>query len=510
MMPIPEPIKVLYVDDEEGNLTAFRANFRREFEIRVSTSAAEGLAMLEQEPAHIVISDQRMPHMSGAQFLAAVRERWPRSIRIMLTGYSDIEAVIDAVNKGGIHAYITKPWDPLDLKLRLEQAYEMHSLRAERERMFQRYRQLFDNSGDPIVIVDSHGRFHEANSAAEKLIGHSRAELLSDKLTRFIERPESLVRAMLHARSGTAFKNVEITIRNSHDRVLDCLMTATYLGRGEDGSAMFQALIKDITDRKQEELRLKKVNSELDQRVAVRTKQLREALDDLGAFSYSVAHDLRSPLKSIRSLSDHLGELAVERNDNEMNELSGRIHQGASRLVALVDDLLSFSRTDKQDIRITTFDLREAALDCLSLLDTSERRLEITLPQPGDAIVQADASMFRVVLTNLISNALKFTRTKDPGRITINGTREGEDVVISVRDNGVGFDPEKAAQLFGVFKRLHRAEQFEGTGIGLAIVQRVVQKHGGSCWAEGSVDQGATFYLRIPFAAKELSLGLAS
>ena len=126
-------INVLYVDDEAGNLTAFRATFRREFQVHTATSAEEGLALLEQHPVHVVISDQRMPGTTGSQFLAQVRDKYPRTIRMLLTGYSDMEAVVDAINKGGIYSYCTKPWDPNDLKLRIEQAFEVHHLREQRE-----------------------------------------------------------------------------------------------------------------------------------------------------------------------------------------------------------------------------------------------------------------------------------------------------------------------------------------------------------------------------------------
>ncbi len=504
-----ERIKVLYVDDEEGNLTAFRASFRRDFDVRVASSASDALTLLEQEAVHVVISDQRMPVMSGAEFLAQVRERWPRCIRIMLTGFSDIEAVIDAINKGGIHAYITKPWDPIDLKLRIEQAYEVHSLRDERERLFNRYRQVFDASGDPIVIVDDKGHFHEANPAAESLMGLSRATLLESNVTDFIGGFGGLVRSMRAHRSGRGFNNVDLTLRNGQGHTLDCLMTATYLGRTSGGDALFQAMIKDITDRKQEELRLKKLNGDLDRRVAVRTKQLMEALDDLGAFSYSVAHDLRSPLKSMRSLTDHLCEMAALRGDGEVQEVTERIHQGTSRLIALVDDLLRFARTDTQKVHRTSVDLREMALECLAGMDTAGRSIELSLPMPGEALVPADPAMFRVVLNNLLSNALKFTRTKDVSRISVaHGDLEG-DHLISISDNGVGFDPHKGDQLFGVFKRLHKGDQFEGTGIGLAIVQRIAQKHGGTCWAEGTVGEGATVYLRLPSKAGELPFRMA-
>ena len=466
--------------------------------------------MLEKTSVHVVISDQRMPKMSGAEFLAEVRQRWPRIIRLMLTGFSDIEAVVDAINKGGIHAYITKPWDPIDLKLRIEQAYEMHSLRAERERMFDRYRQVFDASGDPIVIVDETGHLLEANSATEKLLGLPRAALLESRITDYIDAPSNLVKNMKGCRVGRAFTNVDIALRASQGNIVDCLMTATYLGDTADGKGLFQAMIKDITDRKQQEQKLKQLNSDLDRRVAVRTKQLMEALDDLGAFSYSVAHDLRSPLKSIRSLTDHLRELSSLRNDPDLNEVSGRIHHGASRLINLVDDLLRFARTDTQQVHSEVVDLRECALECIEAMDITDRRVEFTVPAANEAVIHADRAMLKVAITNLIANALKFTRQVDVARIAITHRMEEDDHVVSVGDNGVGFDTQKSEQMFNVFKRLHKADQFEGTGIGLAIVQRIVQKHGGICWAEGEPGKGAIVHLSFPGKAVDLPVRLAS
>ena len=273
-----------------------------------------------------------------------------------------------------------------------------------------------------------------------------------------------------------------------------------------DGKALFQAIIKDITDRKQEEVRLKKLNHDLDRRVAARTQQLMEALDDLGAFSYSVAHDLRSPLKGMRSLTDHLIELAATKSDAEIGDVSGRIQKSTARLIALVDDLLRFARTDTQKVDRSNVDLREAVLECLVSLDVSDRRVQFTLPEAGLAIVPADKAMLHVVLNNVISNALKFTRNRDQARITVSHSVLEGDHVVSISDNGIGFNAEKSEQLFGVFKRLHKSDEFEGTGIGLAIVQRIVQKHGGTCWAEGREGEGASVHLRFPDVAGTSSL----
>jgi PAS domain S-box-containing protein len=505
-----ERIKVLYVDDEEGNLTAFRASFRREFDVHTETSGAAAIAFLEKNAVHVVISDQRMPGMTGSAFLAAVRERWPRTARLLLTGFSDIEAVIDAVNFGGIHAYITKPWDPTDLRLRIEQAYEVHSLREERERMQQRYRQVFEASGDPIALLDSSGNLRDVNRACEELLGKPRHVLLSGPVSECVHDLPATVKRMRQHRRGGTIANLDVELRDAQGRPIACLATLTLVGRTENGDGLFQAMVKDITVQKRAEMDLKRSNDELDRRVAQRTAQLQIALEDLGTFSYSVAHDLRSPLKNIKALSEHLVGMAAMRGDGEERDLSQRIHKGSTRLIALVDDLLRFARTDSQEVSRTVVDIGGIARTCIANTAMETGHVRFELPEPGQAWVNADGSMVQVVLTNLLANALKFTRLRNDAVIQVQVAIDGKDTVVLVKDNGVGFDNSKNEQLFGMFKRLHPTAQFEGTGIGLALVHRIMQKHGGSIRAEGVPGEGATFHLRFPGIVNDQALKLAS
>ncbi|MBP8823930.1 MAG: response regulator [Flavobacteriales bacterium] len=504
MDQLAEKIKVLYVDDEEGNLLAFRASFRREFDVQVCTSPTDALAWLEKNPVHVVISDQRMPGMTGSEFLSVVRTRWPNSVRLLLTGYADIQAVVEAINLGGIHAYITKPWDPTDLKLRIEQAYEVHFLRAQRDRLFERYRQVFDASGDPIVILDDKGVFRELNPAAEQLFQLEQGPSAPMQVDAFVEDLPTVLARFRAKRKGTTFKNVDLTLGIPHGSTVDCLVTVSLVGRDADGTRLYQAMIKDITDRKKEEDHLRKLNHDLDRRVAVRTKQLMEALDDLGAFSYSVAHDLRSPLKNIKAMSDHLGNMAGMRGDAEERDLSERIHKGAARLLSLVDDLLRFSRTDSKDAELVWLDAAELMQECIREFPMPVDHIRFQLPETGVAMVHADRAMAKVALNNLLANAVKFTRMKPEARIELGYAQDGDGDLLWVTDNGVGFDSQKKDQVFGMFKRLHSAAQFEGTGIGLALVDRIMKKHNGRCWAEGAPDQGATIHLCFPAKQPEL------
>ncbi len=492
-------IRVLFVDDEENNLKAFRSTFRREMDVLVATSGEEALRLLETETVHVIISDQRMPNMTGSEFLAIARERHPKAMRMLLTGFADVEAVIAAVNSGGIFSYSTKPWDVNDLTLKIRQAFETQQLREDKDKLLHRFQQIFDTSGDPIVVVDHRGQVLQANAACGKLMGITTEELLSRRFTDHIDNAKDLVRSLIEHRSGNEFVNVDLTLRTPAGNVIDCLMTATYLGKREHGREIFQAVIKDISDRKQEEKRILKLNADLDKRVAARTGQLLEALEDLGSFSYTVAHDLRSPLKNIAALSEHLRTLASqEQKGSDYLECSERINNGAQRMLDLVDDLLRFSQTNTRELERAEVALQPLLEQVVHEQVAESRRDQVHLHIRPGTMVLADAPMLKVLIQNLLSNALKFTRNRERPVIQIDHCRTDGRDVITVKDNGVGFDAQHKEQAFGVFKRLHKADQFEGSGVGLAIVQRIVAKHGGEAWAESAIDQGTSIHIALP------------
>ncbi|MBL0127434.1 MAG: response regulator [Flavobacteriales bacterium] len=494
-----ERVRVLFVDDEEGNLKAFRASFRRDMDVLLASSGPAALELLAKEEIHVIVSDQRMPGMSGSEFLAIARERHPHVMRMLLTGYSDLEAVISAVNQGGIYAYATKPWDENDLKLRIHQAFEIQQLRGEKDRLLDQYTQVFEVSADPIVIVDHRGQVLEVNDACCRLLGTSRDELQQGRFTDYLEDARELVSSLRRHRSGKDFVNVDLTVRTTTGQVIDCLMTATYLGSHGGHRDVFQAIIKDVTDRKQEEKRLHKLNADLDKRVAVRTSQLLEALEDLGSFSYSVAHDLRSPLKNIAALSEMLRTTAA--GDPALQEClpyAERIEGGSKRMIQLVDDLLRFSQTNTRELERRSVLFEDIAHSAIEDIVPEERRGQVSLEIESGALVNVDAPMLKVVLHNLLSNALKFTRKTERPSIIVGHERIGDVDRITVRDNGVGFDPKHNDQAFGMFKRMHEADEFEGTGVGLAIVHRVVFKHGGAVRAESAIGKGTTIFIDLP------------
>jgi len=222
---------------------------------------------------------------------------------------------------------------------------------------------------------------------------------------------------------------------------------------------------------------------------------------ELEAFSYSVSHDLRAPLRHILGFAKILGEEYGPTLAPEAQHHLERIQQGAQRMGQLVDDLLSLARVGRQGLRLQVTDLKTLVEEVISesLPDTAERQLEWKI---GDLpFVECDPSLIQQVFQNLLSNAVKFTRSRSRALIEV-GQRDHEGTVLFVRDNGVGFNMKYADKLFGVFQRLHRAEDFEGTGVGLATVQRIIQKHGGGIWAEAELDKGATFYFTLGASEK--------
>jgi len=269
--------------------------------------------------------------------------------------------------------------------------------------------------------------------------------------------------------------------------------------RETDGSTMWHGVATDVTERKKAEEKIRLLNEQLEQRVSERTSQLEASNKELEAFSYSVSHDLRAPLRHVIGFSEKLESELKEKTDPEITRLTGKIKSSASKMSRLIDELLTYSRLGRTDLKtikisINTIidEIKKEAEDI-----TKGRKIEWKIKQLPS--VNADPMLIKLVLQNLILNSIKFTGKKRNAIIEIDfAEKNKKEYTFYIKDNGAGFNMQYANKLFGVFQRLHTTEEFEGTGIGLASVRRIINKHNGTVWAEGIENEGATFFFTLP------------
>lgn len=365
----------------------------------------------------------------------------------------------------------------------------------------ERFRSTFNQAAVGMALVAPDGQWLMVNQRLCEILGYSRAELLQQTFGQ-TTHPQDLQREIVQFREMMAGTINSYSIEKRYIRKdgrmvwVNANKSAMRGPQGQIGDCI--AVIEDITARKMAEEEVRQLTNTLERRVAERTAQLQEANRELESFSYSVSHDLRAPLRHIDGFAQLLVRQAESSLDVKGLHYLKTITDTVKHAGSLVDDLLAFSRMGRSEMRHSIVDVNRLVREVQASLepDTAGRTVEWRV---GDlSAVQADPAMLRVVFQNLLSNALKFTRGRQPACVEVGCQEQDSEVVFHVRDNGVGFDPKYADKLFGVFQRLHRPEEFEGTGIGLANVRRVVSRHGGRVWAESALDRGATFYFSLP------------
>jgi PAS domain S-box-containing protein len=373
--------------------------------------------------------------------------------------------------------------------------------RKKAELVSSRLAAIVESSDDAIIGKDMNSNITSWNRGAEELFGYAAGEMVGTSIMRLIpaDRQDEERRILEKIKQGERVEHFD-TLRQTKDgRLINVSVTVSPIKDAAGKIIGLAKVARDISEHKAAEKRIRQLNVELEQRVAERTAQLLASNQELEAFSYSVSHDLRAPLRHVMGFMELLQQEAVPPlSQNSLGHLT-TISQATKQMADLIEDLLTFSRIAQAAMQKKQVTLAPLMREVLGDFQSETKGRNIAWEVQPLPAVRADRALLRMVLVNLISNAIKFTSTRAEAKIEI-GCAPGNnnETVIFIRDNGAGFDPRYASKLFGVFQRLHNRDEFEGTGIGLANVQRIIHRHGGRAWAEGVVDGGATFYFSLP------------
>jgi len=354
------------------------------------------------------------------------------------------------------------------------------------------YRILAERMNEGIATLNWQGTVLFCNRQLAEMLQLAAGRIVGSQFKSFLLNQEQLQWAQWVSAAQQGSSRIEARLLRGDGTIVPVQLSLSEIPLDEQEPGIC-LVASDLTNQKAAQDQIRKFNEELEKRVALRTEQLRTVNDDLEAYNYGVAHDLRSPLRHIQGFADILlHEPECHLSPDGRRHLSLIIKE-ASRMETLIQGLLGLSRVGRQTLQFQQTDFNALVKDVIETLlpDAGERQVQWRVkPLP---VLRCDPVLMKIVFTNLLANALKFTRPRSPAVIEIETADHDGTSVIRVRDNGVGFDMKYAEKLFGIFQRLHSPDQFEGTGVGLATVRRIIQKHGGRIWAEAELDKGASF-----------------
>ncbi|GAA5533668.1 sensor histidine kinase [Deinococcus aluminii] len=384
----------------------------------------------------------------------------------------------------------------VELQLQMEQLVHTN---VELERTRAEFADLFDFAPIGYLTLDRSGMIQRANLTATAQLGAPRETLARKRLSAFVDPAHVSSFALFLRRVFEApiKRTVELRLRSAAGDHFYAQLEGLAAGDEDGPPSQCRVAIIDITAQREAQEEVLRLNTTLEERVEQRTTHIRELSEELETFVYSVTHDLETPLRHIRTFTDRLGQVHPA-GDDDQARYAQHVRNSVDRMEHLLNALLTFFRISRQRVKFVPVDLNRVLKEVLKDLqgELASRNVELTIaPLPT---VTGDSGTLQVVFLNLLANALKFTRDRDPARIHICAQETEQEYIVGVEDNGVGFNMRQKGRLFGLFQRLHSERDFEGTGVGLAQVRRIVLRHGGRVWAEGKPGQGATFWFSLP------------
>lgn len=485
-------LTILIVDDKPENIFALESLLERpDRRFLHAENGKQCLKVALQEEIHLIVLDVQMPEMDGfevAQILKSNNRTKDIPIIFASAEKKEQQFMMKGFEEGAVD-YLFKPLDPEITKAKVSVLLKLQHQKKElleKNMALEQSALLINNSADIIGILDpATWKFVQVNPAFAATLGYTAEEVKELSVPSVLSEAGSLPL---------------IDVASMSDRL--SFETPVHTKHGEEKYLQWHVVVKDqrwfvnvrdITSQRKAEESISRLNDTLRENLA----QLESANKELESFSYSVSHDLRAPLRSMDGYTKILQEEYGDRLDGEGKRYLSHILNNTRKMGNLIDDLLKFSRMGRKDIQKSEVAVERLVKSMLSeMISANGVAAEVKLGELPP--VHADYSLLTQVWTNLLSNALKYSSKSERPVVEVGSERQNGEVIYYVRDNGVGFDMRYADKLFGVFQRMHKPEDFEGTGVGLAIVQRIVVKHGGRVWATAEVNKGATFYFALP------------
>jgi PAS domain S-box-containing protein len=496
-------LRLLIVDDSADDadllLQAVRSGgYEPIYEI-VDTAHAMRAALKERD-WELITSDNSMPHFSSAAALALAKELRPDLPFIVVSGEIDLNLAV-ALIKAGANDYVRKTemsrLIPLiDFVLRETERHNRQRWVEQALRLSEtRYRRLFESARDGILILEAEtGLIVDVNPFLTEMLGYSREQCLGKKLWEIgaFQDIDACESGFAQLQRDLYIRYENLPLETSEGRSIQVeFVSNVYL---VDGEKVIQCNVREIVDRVRAESKLRVLNLELEQRAHERTSELEALNRELETFNYSVSHDLRAPLRRIRGFVQLLEGRCSQKPDGESLRLIQVIRSSAEHMDTLIDALLRLARFSRDQLRPQLTNLSRLVRSIESELQQSDPTRQAEFVVAENIMANGDTALLRVLMENLLGNAWKFTGQRDDARIEFGSEAQDDgSVAFFVRDNGAGFNMKYADRLFGVFQRFHKQDEFPGTGIGLASVQRIVHRHGGRIWAQSAAGQGTTF-----------------